>query len=357
VIKNKNEFRDYIIDNKQTLTNQIYEYFLSNYPEFKEKYSKYQLRKTWEDFSYSLIYLTESIALSKESIFLDYIVWLKGILINHNVDFRDLQLSLYSIKDILIKKIDNNDIKNSINNYLNNAIDTIQKNEAENKINNKDYNNPYREIKNKYIAFLLNGERNKAMDLIHSTVKNNVSIKDIYIHIFQESLYEIGNLWEENIISVAQEHYCTASTQLIMSQLYSHIFNTKKNGLKLVSASVSGELHEIGIRMISDFLEIDGWDTYYLGSNMPVEGIIHSISKYNADLVAISCTMMFHIDKVKQVIEYIKKSDVFHKTKVMVGGYPFNKQPDLWKDVGADAYAKNAKDAVKTAFKTVKKPN
>ena len=63
---------------------------------------------------------------------------------------------------------------------------------------------------------------------------------------------------------MAQEHYCTAATQLIMSQLYPYIFTTGKNGRVLVGTCVSGDLHEIGVRMVSDFFEMEGWDTFYL---------------------------------------------------------------------------------------------
>jgi len=55
-----------------------------------------------------------------------------------------------------------------------------------------------------------------------------------------------------NEVSVAQEHYCTAATQLIMSQLYPHIFAGEKTERTLIATCVAGDLHEIGIRMVSD---------------------------------------------------------------------------------------------------------
>lgn len=71
-----------------------------------------------------------------------------------------------------------------------------------------------------YTQMLLQGDRHSAGKLIFDAVKSGVPIKEIYLYVFQPSQYEIGRLWQNNKISVAKEHFCTASTQFIISQLY-----------------------------------------------------------------------------------------------------------------------------------------
>ena len=208
----------------------------------------------------------------------------------------------------------------------------------------------YKEISSKYILFLLDGDRSSASRLIIDAVLNNeISIKDVYIEVFQKSLYEIGRLWELNKISIADEHYFTAATQMIMSQLYEYVFTIKKRGKKLVGACVGGELHEIGIRMVCDFFEMEGWDTVYLGANVPAEAIVSCIKEYGADLVAISASMIFNIRKVFMFIEELKRDNSMDHIKIIVGGHPFNISGTLWRNVGADAFAATADQAVKTA--------
>ena len=114
-----------------------------------------------------------------------------------------------------------------------------------------------------YLNTLLAGDSHLANQLILDAVRHGFGVKDIYLHVFQPCQQEIGRLWQMNRISVAQEHFCTVVTQTIMSQLYPYIFATEKNGRRLVATSVSGELHEIGMRMVADFLEMEGWTTYY----------------------------------------------------------------------------------------------
>ncbi|WP_256711278.1 B12-binding domain-containing protein [Paenibacillus sp. FSL H7-0331] len=120
-----------------------------------------------------------------------------------------------------------------------------------------------------------------------------------------------------------------------MSQLYPYIFSIARNGRQMVAACVGEELHEIGLRMVCDFFEMDGWDTYYLGANVPKRSVIDSIVDRQADIMAISATMSFHVYLVKELI-------------------PFNIDPELWKNVGADGHAYNAKDAISQARELMK---
>lgn len=210
------------------------------------------------------------------------------------------------------------------------------------------------ELAEKYIKALLSNDRYSASRLILDAVEAGTPIKGIYKEVFQESQYEIGRLWQNNRISVAQEHYCTAATQLIMSQLYPYIFTGDKNGRKMVAACVGGELHEIGVRMLADFFEMEGWDTYFLGANTPAEGIIQTIRDNNADILAVSASMTFNISAVKDLIAEVRKADGIEYVKIIVGGRPFNVAPDLWKSVGADTYAPDAETALSAASEVLK---
>ena len=200
----------------------------------------------------------------------------------------------------------------------------------------------------RYLQELLQGNRQNASRLILDAVENGENIKNIYTQIFQRSQYEIGRLWQTNQISVAQEHFCTAATQMIMSQLYPYIFTGERKDRRMVVSCVGGELHEIGARMVADFFEMNGWDTYFLGANTPPESILRTVEERRADVLALSATMTFHIGKVTSIIRDLRASDV-HQTRVLVGGYPFNLSLELWRNVGADGYAPDAKTAIAEA--------
>ena len=113
-----------------------------------------------------------------------------------------------------------------------------------------------------------------------------------------------------------------------------------------VAASVEGELHELGIRMVSDFLEMEGWDTHYLGAGNPLPGLIESLAERKADALALSATMTLHVGRVEAVVRAVRERPEFDRLPVLVGGLPFNLDPELWRKVGADGTAPDASAAV-----------
>jgi len=130
---------------------------------------------------------------------------------------------------------------------------------------------------------------------------------------------------------------------MAMTMLYERIFSTPKNGKVFLGACTQGELHEFGIRMVCDYMESCGWDTTYLGANMPEGSIIEMIRSSKPDIVALSCTMVFHLPKTKSLVNAIKTAGI--TTPVIVGGYPFNQDKDLWRKIGASGCSANFEEA------------
>ncbi len=197
-----------------------------------------------------------------------------------------------------------------------------------------------------YFRALLRGDRQLGSRLVLQMAELGTPIKEIYLHVFLPTMHEIGRLWQINRISVAEEHYATAATQLIMSQLYSYIFSSKKIGRTVVVACVSGELHELGARMVADFFEIDGWDSYYTGANTPISDVVQAVIERRAGVLAISATIAHHIEEVKRLIDLVRDRPECSGVKVIVGGFPFNHQPGLWQQIGADGSGPDADAAV-----------
>jgi len=201
-----------------------------------------------------------------------------------------------------------------------------------------------------YTKALLSGDRRTASKLIMDAIGKETSIKDIYLNVFQQSQYEIGRLWLDNKISVAKEHFCSAATQQIMSQIYPLIFAQQRIGQSFVAANVGDELHEIGIRMVADFFEMEGWDTYYLGANTPASSIISAIKENNAAMVGLSIAIPHHRTALKETIIKIKEA-THGKVKVLIGGVAINSSSVNLNEFQADGYAPDAQGAVDIANK------
>ncbi len=329
----------------QTITDLHYKH----HPELEEQYGERGRKKCYEDALYHISYLEQSVRVSSSDLFSNYLEWARTMLKERGIPESDLIDNIAYMKYAIEQKLPDDHAQKLIE-FIDIGLKSLQSHphRSQTFLNSGE---PLVEEARTYLDLLLAGNRKKAAELIEELVEEGQSIRDIYEHIFQKTQYEVGALWQSNKISVAHEHYCTAATQLIMSGLYPRIFSMEKNGKKLVACSVADELHEIGIRMVSDFFEMEGWDTQYLGANMPDEDLIKLLNEDKPDILAISVTLPLHIDRAANLIEKVRVDEQAGNIKIMVGGYPFLIVPDLWEKIGADASAKSAKDAIETANK------
>lgn len=314
-------------------------------PEF-EKYGIKGMQHSLNDANYTLDYLFSAIDVDSKLLFEQYNRWSNRPFNNLRLTKGTLEKFYYCTREVFKERFDkglmDEELFYKLVEYMKIGIEVLNSDEHE-AISYFKEDNPLKEQLQKYSDFVFSGDRSSVTKLIKDISKSSMEIKDIYKYIFQPFQLELGNLWYENKISVAQEHYATAVSQFAMSLLYERIFATSKSEKIFLGTCVQGELHEFGMRMVCDYMESCGWNTYYLGANMPDSGIIAMIKEKSPDIIAISCTMTFNISKARNLIEAIKNTPI--ATPVIVGGFPFNLDKAIWKKIGADASPNNFEDA------------
>ncbi len=316
-------------------------------PDMAARYTTHQKDNFQKDVAWILSFLAESVNLGQLVLFEEFISWLKTFLTSVHVPMKDVAESIELIREEINNRctVEENQI---INPFLTRAVAILLADEQI--ISMPAMGNNLTELAQHYIDSLLKGDRNTALALVMNKVKTGTTVKEIYTNVFQPVQYEIGRLWQTNKISVAQEHFCTAATQLVMSQLYPYMFTGERKNRKMVMTCVPGELHEMGARMVTDFFEMNGWDTYYLGANMPTESVVKYIIELQPQCIAISATMTYHVSAVADMIHKIKSTpNISPDLKIMVGGYPFKVANGLWQSIGANAFATDATNAISLA--------
>jgi len=201
-----------------------------------------------------------------------------------------------------------------------------------------------------YRAYLLAvraGDRRAAFRAIDEAHEGGLDVGCIYLDVFQPALREVGRLWQENEITVADEHLATAITQAAMMRLYERAYAWDADGgPTLVAACVDVERHEVGLRMLCDLLELRGWSTRYLGAAVPVEGLVAMVRGAPPDAIALSATIAPHLPRLRAAIAAIREALGDAAPPILVGGRPFLDDPALAARLGADLTAPDAVSAV-----------
>jgi methanogenic corrinoid protein MtbC1 len=201
------------------------------------------------------------------------------------------------------------------------------------------------ELLNAYLAALRKGDRKRAFAVALDAHKNGTDLRTLYLDVFQPALREIGHLWEQNEVTVAEEHLATAITQSIMAGLYTQNMLAAERGRHMVAACAEMERHEIGLRMLCDFMDFQGWTTSFLGASVPRSSLAQMVREQRPDVLALSASLTPHLTHLRATIEGVRAACGGNHPLVLVGGRIFHETPELAYAVGADLTAKDAHEA------------
>lgn len=170
-----------------------------------------------------------------------------------------------------------------------------------------------------YLAAQLAGDRREALRLVLEEVDRSGDVSAVQTGVVQEAQREIGRLWQENRISVAQEHMATAIAHIVLAHLYDHARRGPDLGKRIVVACVEGELHDFPARLVADALDLAGFEVRFLGANVPVESLVDAVLRERPDLVALSTTMTFNVPALRVAVARVREA-TGGRVPIAVGG-------------------------------------
>jgi methanogenic corrinoid protein MtbC1 len=330
-----------------TLADAVVASEFGRYSEQRVRYGGAGRTKSREDSVYHFEYLADSVDADSPVLFNDYIGWVKARRVQYRLRSEDLDHHLGCMAKVVRERMPA-PVADPAVAMLEGARTALpaMPDEADTFIDSLE---PLSHLAREYMNQLLGGYRQAAARVLFEAAERGEPVRRLYLEVLQPALREVGRLWQMRKISVAQEHFCSVATQIIMTQLQPREFAAERRDGSLVATCVSGELHEVGVRMVSDFFEMAGWDAYLCGANTPHAAVVQAVVDRAADVLAVSATMGYQLHLVKELIAQVRADPRCARVRVLVGGRPFCVDPALSRTVGADGMAADADAAVALA--------
>lgn len=199
-----------------------------------------------------------------------------------------------------------------------------------------------------YIAAVLEGDSRKATELVLAEVAAGLAVAAAYQEVLVPAQREVGRLWHAGELGVIEEHIVTNTTERLMALLAHRAERAPANGRTVICAAVTGNVHDIAVRVLADFFEIAGWRAIHLGGNVPTAELATALQYFDGDLLVLSAALGVQLPGVAEAIAAVRRIEG-RQVHVMVGGLAFDDAPDIWRRLGADGYAPDAPAAVKLA--------
>ena len=117
----------------------------------------------------------------------------------------------------------------------------------------------------------------------------------------------------------------------------------------IVLATVKGDIHDIGKNIVKVLLENYGYTVIDLGRDVPPEAVVRAARKHAAPLVGLSALMTTTLGSMADTIALLRRENV--PCRVVVGGAVLT--PDYARQIGADFYARDAKESVDVARQVI----
>lgn len=121
---------------------------------------------------------------------------------------------------------------------------------------------------------------------------------------------------------------------------------TKRIG-KVVIGTVSGDIHDIGLNIVDFMLDVNGFEVYNLGVDVPKENFVNKVKETGAPVLGLSGFLTPAFEAMKETVEAVEAAGIRGRVKIMIGGGQLN--DEVKKYAGADAFGKNAMEAVALA--------
>lgn len=194
---------------------------------------------------------------------------------------------------------------------------------------------------------VMKGNRKQIAEHTQTAIQNGVEASYILNEKLLPAINEVGELFDKGKYFLPQ---LIASAEAMKNAIeYLEPFLTDSTQIGdmpvVVIATVAGDIHDIGKNLVALMLKNYGFQVVDLGKDVPKEVIVEEAIKRKAKIIALSALMTTTMQEMKQVILYAKEKGV--EAKIMIGGAVITE--DYAKEIGADAYSRDAAEAVKVA--------
>lgn len=197
-----------------------------------------------------------------------------------------------------------------------------------------------------YMACLIHGDKNKATNICLSLLEKGMDISKIYQHLIEPSLKEVGTLWEKGVVAIWKEHLISEISLDIIRILNSRYKKNKRNNKTVLALTPGAELHNIGLKMVCSIFELAGWNSIFLGSNVPTKSVLDAINEKKPDVIALSITNTNYMESANHLIQAIREFYSMDSLSIIAGGKGLNDFDRLAELQEINYFIKNLDDLI-----------
>lgn len=315
-------------------------------PEVASRYSAAGFPDLLDDTSFRLACLSAAVATDRHRLFVDQVAWLKVALSARRLPAEFLAGNLEAMADAVGASLPRTSgaLAQACLHEALRALPTMPAALP----SRLTASGPLRDVAKPYFLALLELRTDDGRALLARALGGGATVADLARHVVMFVQVEVGRMWQMDELSVAEEHLVSELNEANLRWLYDQAPRAPRQAHRALCASVSGDLHRLGVRWVASEFEVHGWDVVHLGANMPGPELGHAMVEFDCEVLCLTASLVTHVRSAADAIAAVRAATTRPVT-ILVGGAPFASVPDLWAVVGADATAADPIAAVAAA--------
>jgi 5-methyltetrahydrofolate--homocysteine methyltransferase len=194
-------------------------------------------------------------------------------------------------------------------------------------------------------------DKQGALDVVNQALSDGFSPEDIVFKLVIPAVELMMTLIEKDPDANLAQHFMTAQIAADVTEKMLEKFSKPPEMIgRVVIGAAYGDLHSLGKRIVSGCLKSLMVDVIDLGTNVSAEKFVDTAVTENAQVIAVSAMMVHTATSEKGslgVRALLQERGLEQQIKLAVGGAPYRFDPELYIQVGADAWAPDGVTAAK----------
>jgi methanogenic corrinoid protein MtbC1 len=148
-------------------------------------------------------------------------------------------------------------------------------------------------------------------EALRAVETGGIDVPTLYHDVLVPLMKAVGERWQRGEMRIWEEHLASAAVRTVVETLYPRVqelrASSKSAGRTVLLACPVGEEHDLGLRMLSDVFDVNGWDTYYLGPDTPTVQLADAARTLGAELVVLASVTLFEQVRAREILDELER--------------------------------------------------
>lgn len=209
-----------------------------------------------------------------------------------------------------------------------------------------------------YYQAVFDTDRERALGIIRQALADGIAAEELIFSVVIPAMEQmVGGLMSDSLVTLSQHFLASKVAEEVTDMLIPLFRQAPEIQGHVVIGTSSGDFHGLGKKIVTGCLRAKMFRVTDLGLNVSAERFVQAALDEGAQIIGIS-SMMLHTaigdQGPRRVRALLTEQRLEERIKLVVGGAPYRFHPELYREVGADAWGETALEGAEVIARLIR---